>query len=84
VCKIASDIAVEAFRNMGGTFVYKNHSLAEIIVRDLMTVCIHLTQAHRDALYGYGRALFGMIPGHQAVPHPSGFGLEEIEEVVGV
>jgi len=58
IVKICQDIATTVMVSLGGASLAKNGTV-EVFVRDIIAVATHITSLYEDALYTYGRNLYG-------------------------
>jgi len=58
IIKICQDIATTVMVSLGGASLTKNDTI-EVFVRDIIAVATHVTSLYEDALYTYGRNLYG-------------------------
>ncbi len=58
IIKICQDIATTVMVSLGGSSLKKN-DIIEVTVRDIISVAVHVTSLYEDALYTYGRNLYG-------------------------
>ncbi|KKK39944.1 hypothetical protein WQ57_01335 [Mesobacillus campisalis] len=58
IIKICQDIATTIMVSLGGSSLAKNETI-EVFVRDIIGVATHVTSLYEDALYTYGRNLYG-------------------------
>lgn len=58
IIKICQDIVTTVMVSLGGSSLKKN-DIIEVIVRDMIAVATHTTSLYEDALYTYGRNLYG-------------------------
>lgn len=62
IIKICVDIAVRALMTLGGAALYKGSTL-EIMIRDILSVATHKTSLYEDAVFAYGKEVFGFASG---------------------
>ena len=58
IIKICQEIATTIMVSLGGAALAKNNTV-EVFVRDIIGVATHITSLYEDALYTYGRNLYG-------------------------
>lgn len=58
IAKCGVDIAIKATQALGGTVLYKGHTI-ELFTRDLIGLGAHSSHIYEDAMTTYGGALFG-------------------------
>jgi alkylation response protein AidB-like acyl-CoA dehydrogenase len=58
IIKICQDIATTVMVSLGGASLSKNDTI-EVFVRDIIAVATHVTSLYEDAVYTYGRNLYG-------------------------
>ncbi|WP_247747387.1 acyl-CoA dehydrogenase [Alkalihalobacillus sp. BA299] len=58
IIKISQDIATTVMVSLGGAALTKNDTI-EVFVRDIIAVASHVTSLYEDAVYSYGRNLYG-------------------------
>ena len=58
IIKHCTDIAAKVMLTLGGAALTKNDTI-EVFLRDMYAVATHTTSLYEDALFSYGRNLFG-------------------------